>query len=125
MRIEARDQRPLVGELDGRGAERPRAKAAPREADGDDGDDVRLPGATDAEQATRDEPGGGKPALPEFPLQELSIRLEDEIGKVVVQVIDSRTREVVRQIPPEEWVRVLHRLKNARGAKGILVNEAG
>jgi hypothetical protein len=61
-------------------------------------------------------------AVPEFPLQELSIRRDTEIDRVVVQVRDSQTGEVVRQIPSEEWVRHLKRL---RGAKGLFVDQKG
>jgi len=86
---------------------------APREPRPPAADDVDVAEAARALQGA---------AVPGFPLQELSIRREDEIGKVVVQVIDSETKEVVRQIPPEEWVQVLKRLQSA---KGVLVDEAG
>ena len=61
-------------------------------------------------------------AAPGFPLQELSIRKDPEIDRVIVQVLDAKTHEVVRQIPSEEWVRVLKRL---RGAKGLFVDRKG
>ena len=57
-----------------------------------------------------------------FPMQELSIRKDPDIGRVIVQVLDSRTGEVVRQIPSEEWVRILKRL---HGAKGLFVDRKG
>jgi len=115
MRIDPRDAAPASGELVGR-----RPDAAPRpERRG------VLPGSDDGDRTAGAEPARplqGGAADPAFPLQELSIRREDEIGKVVVQVIDSETGEVVRQIPSEEWVRVLKRLERA---KGVLVDEAG
>jgi flagellar protein FlaG len=87
------------------------------------------PGSPDdtASKSTQpDDPStsGGKaaPSVPEFPMQELSIRKDPEIDRVIVQVLDSRTGEVVRQIPSEEWVHVLKRLK---GAKGLLVDRKG
>jgi flagellar protein FlaG len=120
MRIDPREPAPASGELAAR-----RPDPAPR---GERHDEApapsvpRLPGAAEADPAETARPLQARPEVPGFPLQELSIRREDEIGKVVVQVIDSETREVVRQIPPEEWVRVLKRLT---GAKGVLVDEAG
>jgi flagellar protein FlaG len=61
-------------------------------------------------------------AVPDFPRQDLAIRKDPEIDRVVVQVLDSATGEVVRQIPSEEWVRHLKRL---RGAKGLFVDRKG
>lgn len=60
--------------------------------------------------------------IPEFPMQQLSIRKDPEIDRVVVQVLDAATGAVVRQIPSEEWVRHLKRL---RGAKGLFVDQRG
>ena len=54
--------------------------------------------------------------------RQLSIRKDPELDRVVVQVIDAETGEVVRQIPSEEWVRHLKRLK---GAKGLFVDQEG
>ena len=53
--------------------------------------------------------------LPEFPQYELSFRLDKERGRVVVQVIDSKSGTVVRTVPPEELGRALRRLPDARG----------
>jgi flagellar protein FlaG len=60
--------------------------------------------------------------LPEPSVRQLAIRKDPEIDRVVVQVIDGKTGEVVRQIPSEEWVRHLKRLK---GAKGLFVDQKG
>lgn len=58
----------------------------------------------------------------EFTVQQLAIRKDPEIDRVVVQVLDAATGEVVRQIPSEEWVSHLRRL---RGAKGLFVDQKG
>jgi flagellar protein FlaG len=54
--------------------------------------------------------------------RQLSIRKDPELDRVVVHVIDADTGEVVRQIPSEEWVRHLKRLK---GARGLFVDQEG
>ncbi len=53
-----------------------------------------------------------------------NIRLEvdDDLKIMVVKVIDSETEEVIRQIPPEEIIRLS---KNARDLKGLLINKEG
>lgn len=72
-------------------------------------------------------PGENLPAeegvqIPVPSTRQLSIRKDPELDRVVVQVIDGETGEVVRQIPSEEWVRHLKRLK---GAKGLFVDQKG
>ncbi|MBM4267823.1 MAG: flagellar protein FlaG [Deltaproteobacteria bacterium] len=62
------------------------------------------------------------PPPPEFPLHELSIRHDADIHRLVVQVINSQTREVVRQIPSERFVRAL---KSLESAKGLFVDGEG
>ena len=42
----------------------------------------------------------------EFPLRNLSIRMDPETHRVVATVIDAKTGEVIRQIPPEELARL-------------------
>ena len=44
-----------------------------------------------------------------------SLRFQvDEIsGRTVITVLDSETKEVVRQIPPPEWLEVVRRLEQA------------
>lgn len=73
----------------------------------------RKPAATPAEErapaveAPENGPlsrAAGSPA--EFPLRELSIRMDPESKRVVVKVLDAKTGEVVRQIPPEELARL-------------------
>jgi flagellar protein FlaG len=50
-----------------------------------------------------------------------SLRFQvDEIsGRTVITVLDSETKEVVRQIPPPEWLEVVRRLEQA----GALLDE--
>ncbi|MEW6269414.1 MAG: flagellar protein FlaG, partial [Thermodesulfobacteriota bacterium] len=85
-----------------------------------------LPGAErDGERASdaaEQASAGAAAALPEFRLQQLSIRKHPDLDRVIVQVIDSRTGEVIRQIPPEEWVQVL---ESMHAAKGVLVDREG
>jgi len=81
-------------------------------------DDEARNAPDDAAAARADAPS---PA-PEFRLQQLAIRKHPDMNRVIVQVIDAETGEVVRQIPPEEWVQVLERLQSA---KGVLVDREG
>jgi len=72
-------------------------------------------------------PGENLPAedpvqVPVPSTRQLSIRKDPELDRVVVQVIDGETGDVVRQIPSEEWMRHLKRLK---GAKGLFVDQKG
>lgn len=46
---------------------------------------------------------------------DLSFKLHEESGEVVVQVISGKTGEVVRQLPPEEVLELRERLKELRG----------
>ncbi len=47
---------------------------------------------------------------------ELSIAVDQETREIVVKVINSETHEVIRQIPPDEALRLAHALKKQRGA---------
>ncbi len=58
--------------------------------------------------------------LPEFAGHDLSFRHDEELNRIIVQVVDAETREVVRTIPPEE---VVNTLKNIRRAQGALLDE--
>ena len=60
--------------------------------------------------------------LPDFPNYELSFRLDKERGRVVIQVIDSKTGTVVRTVPPEDLGRALRRLPYGRG---VLLDREG
>jgi uncharacterized FlaG/YvyC family protein len=110
-----------AGELGTRRADRP-AALEPRRTG------VATPPSAAAKDAAAEEDvapsdaATAAAALADFPLQELAIRKDPEIGRVVVQVVDAQTHELVRQIPSEEWVHVLKRL---RGAKGLFVDRKG
>ena len=67
-------------------------------------------------------PSTEEPSVPEPAIRQLAIRKDPEIDRVVVQVLDGKTGEVVRQIPSEEWV---HHLKRLKGAKGLFVDQKG
>jgi len=58
--------------------------------------------------------------LPEFRRYELVFRLDKELNRVVVQVIDGKTRAVVRTIPPEELARAL---KQLHAPLGVLLDQ--
>jgi len=113
-----------IGELGPKGVDRPasveprrtRAAAPPSEVARDGADEPVAAVAAEKEAESR------AAAVLEFPLQELSIRRDPEIDRVVVLVRDAQTGEVVRQIPSEEWVRVLKRL---HGVKGLFVDQKG
>lgn len=51
---------------------------------------------------------------------ELSIGVDRATKKIVVKVLNSETKEVIRQIPPEEFIRMAQKLKELSGA---LLNE--
>jgi FlaG protein len=60
--------------------------------------------------------------LPDFPLQELSIRMDKDLNRVIVEVRDVSTKEVIRQIPAEG---VVEALKQLRGTRGAILDEEG
>ena len=45
----------------------------------------------------------------------LVFNLDDKTGEIVVKVIDPKTQEVIRQIPPEELLRVREKLDELMG----------
>jgi len=45
----------------------------------------------------------------------LEFSIDDQTGRTVVTVIDADTNEIVRQIPPEDALRVARNLDDARG----------
>ena len=47
--------------------------------------------------------------------RELQFSLDDESGEVVIKVIDRETDTVVRQLPPEEVLKLRKRLQEAAG----------
>jgi hypothetical protein len=58
--------------------------------------------------------------LPEFRRYELAFRLDKELNRVVVQVIDGETGTVLRTIPPEDLARAL---KQLNAPPGVLVDQ--
>ncbi|MCP5415713.1 MAG: flagellar protein FlaG [Chromatiaceae bacterium] len=44
--------------------------------------------------------------------RELNFRVDDDSGHTVIEVIDSETEEVLRQIPPEDVLTLLEHLQN-------------
>ena len=61
--------------------------------------------------------------LPEFAQYELSFRLDEERGRVVVQVIDAKTGTIVRTVPPEELGRTA--VKRLPDPRGLLLDREG
>ena len=43
---------------------------------------------------------------------ELKFSVDDASGLTVIKVIDTETQEIVRQIPPEEVLTLMHHLEN-------------
>jgi flagellar protein FlaG len=52
--------------------------------------------------------------------RKIHLEFEKDLNITIVKVIDSETEEVIRQIPPEELVRLS---KNANELKGLLINK--
>jgi uncharacterized FlaG/YvyC family protein len=49
--------------------------------------------------------------------------VNNESHQIIVQVYDVETKEVIREIPPEQIVNVLSKIMDARDAKGLLLDE--
>jgi flagellar protein FlaG len=47
---------------------------------------------------------------------ELSISMDKGSKKIVIKVVNSQTKEVIRQIPPEELVRLAESLRESNGS---------
>ncbi|MCK4297650.1 MAG: flagellar protein FlaG [Candidatus Marinimicrobia bacterium] len=45
----------------------------------------------------------------------LSFHYDDRVSRPIIRVIDKETGEVLRQIPPEEWIKRLRHLNSATG----------
>lgn len=64
--------------------------------------------------------------LMEYMNRQINFTIDDKIDRVVVKIIDGATKEVIRQIPPEEMVALMKRLKDlVDGFKGLLYNHKG
>ncbi len=46
----------------------------------------------------------------------LRFEIDRELNQVVVKVVDKESGEVIRQIPPEEYIQILKRLQDMGGA---------
>lgn len=57
----------------------------------------------------------------------VSYSIESDLNLVVTQIVDTNTKEVIRQIPPEEVIKRMRLLKNYHQpvsiTKGVLVND--
>jgi flagellar protein FlaG len=59
---------------------------------------------------------------------DLSFQVDQSSGRMYFKLVDSRTKEVIRQIPSEEvlaMARKLRELANSKGASGVLVDKEG
>jgi uncharacterized FlaG/YvyC family protein len=63
--------------------------------------------------------GGDRATIPEFKRYTLSIRMVENTNRIVVQVIDPETKQIVRTVPPEDLVRALR----DDTAPGALIDE--
>ncbi|MCK7583262.1 MAG: flagellar protein FlaG [Chromatiales bacterium] len=102
------------------------------------GGGAREPVATRSERARQDLPAGGQAVPPpdrgevkeavsrlnEFVQnlrRDLQFRVDEEIDRVIVTVVNSESGEVIRQIPSEEILAVARSLEQAQ--QGLLLNE--
>lgn len=55
----------------------------------------------------------------------LHFSVHEDTGKVVIQVLDSETDELIRQIPPEEVVNMAARMRdlNSEALKGVVLKD--
>ena len=54
--------------------------------------------------------------------REIRLEVENDLGIMIVKVIDSETDKVIRQIPPEELIEISKRSKDL---KGLMVDKEG
>ena len=55
--------------------------------------------------------------------RELHFSLDEESGRTVVKVFDSKTDEVLRQIPSEDMLRFIQHFKEMMDGRGLLVQD--
>jgi flagellar protein FlaG len=57
----------------------------------------------------------------------ISFSVDENLGMIIIKVIDAETEEVVRQIPPEELLRIAESLDTANLSpqKGVLFDQEG
>lgn len=107
-----------LGQLAGAGPDRSARPDAGRSA-AEGGPAAQEPARPDGRVQATDEAADARSlkktaALPDVSRRELSIRVSPETGRVVIQVLDSDTKAVVRQIPPEEALDLLRHLPQKR-----------
>lgn len=88
-----------------------------------DGDPVSKGERSSSDASLREEEAQRPPAAP--PAVEnlfrragfqLSFRVDEETKRVVISVIDQESKEVIRQVPPEELLELAEKLDAARGS---------
>lgn len=56
--------------------------------------------------------------------RDLQFTVDDDSGRTVIKVLDNETKEVIRQIPPEELLRIANYLLEADGSSLLLQVQA-
>ena len=52
----------------------------------------------------------------------INFDFDDKTGDVVVKIVDKNSQKVIRQIPPEEMLRIIARLRNYSEEVGLLID---
>ena len=50
----------------------------------------------------------------EIPITSTRLKVDEENNRIVIQILDSQN-QVIRQIPPEEWLKFLSRWQKVQG----------
>jgi len=51
----------------------------------------------------------------EPPITSTRLKIDEENRRIVIQILDTKKNEVIRQIPPEEWLKFLSRWQKVQG----------
>lgn len=51
----------------------------------------------------------------EPPITSIRLKIDEENQRIVIQILDAQKNEVIRQIPPEEWLKFLSRWQKVQG----------
>ncbi len=51
----------------------------------------------------------------EPPITSTRLKIDEENQRIVIQILDAQKNEVIRQIPPEEWLKFLSRWQKVQG----------
>ncbi len=59
----------------------------------------------------------GKEILKELepPITSTRLKIDEENNRIVIQILDTQKNEIIRQIPPEEWLKFLSRWQKVQG----------